>query len=85
MPEKLLNLAQAAEFLNLTPKYLYQLLGEGKLGCYGGRHERKRFSMKHLNDYLRSIETKPFKESKKYEFAPDDYRTEINLDEMFNF
>lgn len=84
--EEFLNISQAAEFLDISVSWLYQLIGMGRIGCFGKKNQHKRFSIeKHLMPYLESIETKAFQPSGEYEIPIRDYefQTEI-FSELFN-
>lgn len=64
IPERLINIGEAAEFLNVSEMTVRRWTNEGSLRCYriGGKRER-RFTIKDLQDYVargtRSDEPKP--------------------------
>lgn len=63
---ELLNLKQAARYIGKSPSTLRRLMDAGRVGFYGLAHEQKTFSpAKHLDPYLRSIETVPKKAKAK--------------------
>lgn len=55
--DRVFTVKEAAEYLKMSPDYIRAQMRKGSLGCY--RFGKSiRFSMEHIEDYLRSIEHK---------------------------
>lgn len=59
--DRVYTVDEAAEYLKMSPDFIRYNVRHGKLGCYRCG-KRMRFSIEHLEKYLRSVEMRAVEE-----------------------